>query len=126
MFMLRRTCFAIGSVLLIEHPVLQMVTHHVLALLYLAYLCRPLTFKSRKLKWVEVLTEFTGTVLSVLLMQFLRYDFSEEQIDAVSQCFICLAILLVVASIAFMIVSCCRRSRRNKRLKKIKESYEKA
>ena len=89
--------------MLFEQPILQMYVHWGLSMTYLVYICRPYIFDERSVKYVEVLSELMGLILSALLLQFTRQDLGAEQGDMVSNWFIGTASLFILTSLAHMV-----------------------
>lgn len=102
-FMVRRMLFALASVLLFDHPAVQIISHHVMQVGYLCYICQPGHFADEK-HWVsEVTSESLGLVLSALFMQFVRFDLDKDQEEAVTVIFVSTVGLMLASSIAFMV-----------------------
>ena len=68
MFFYRRLIFCIGTVLMFDHPALQMILHQILSLAVLAYLLRDQYMFSYLMHWIcEVATEALLLIVSTLV-----------------------------------------------------------
>ena len=118
-FMMRRQIFAIIAVILIDHPVMQMIGHQMSSLAYLIIMCQEEVFSSRSQKWIQIGTELTGLVVSTILMQLTRGDVDEYQEKLISDIFLSMIGFMILINIFFVFSTVRNNCRESKRLKNL-------
>ena len=102
LFMVRREFFAVIAVLLIEHPVMQMIGHQVSTLAYLIILCQEGVFSSRSQKWISISSELTGLLVSMILMQLTRGEVDVVREKLISIIFFALIAFMILINVFFV------------------------
>ena len=117
LFMVRREFFAVIAVILIEHPVMQMIGHQVSTLAYLIILCQEGVFSSRSQKWISISSELTGLLVSIMLMQLTRGDLDGAREKLLSDLFLALIAFMILINVFFVSLTVKQNCRESKRLK---------
>lgn len=120
-FFLRRTAFAIVSVLLMDWPSAQMAIHQVLTLVALLHLISQ-AFEERVTLAMELASELLMLATSALIQQCMRTELASEQLKAVNTGIKASIYTLVAFNLCFLLFivgsNCKERCRRRYLLKK--------
>ena len=121
-FFLRRTLFAVATVFLFVHPILQMISHYLLTMFFIVYLAfDTYLFENRWQVTIEIGSEFFMHFISVLLSQFMVQSYSKDTKDACETATIAVFGLLFALNISFAIrtsILSCKEKKHKKELEK--------
>lgn len=122
-FFLRRTCFILASVLLMERPAMQMIIHQGLTLVAIVYLIHQ-QFNDGIMKGVEIASEGLLLLVSACIQQCMRVELSEDVVDNANTAVMWAIYTLIGVNVCFMIFSAVKNCKAKRHLKQLEKQRQ--